>query len=335
MNFVLFLPVIISFVVTLVFLPLWIRKSKQIGLLWDDMNKIDKPRVSGSGGIVVLMAFILGVLSYVALKTFVLNINVTGIYIFALLSTIIIASMVGFVDDLFGWVRGGLSARLRLILIFMAAIPLMVINAGFSKIEIPFIGIVNVGILYALIFIPIGIIGVTTTYNFLAGFNGLEAGQGIIIISFLSFVSYLLGKSWLALIGLCMVASLIVFFAYNKFPARVFPGDVMTYAIGSLIACMAILGNFERIAVFVFLPYILEVGLKLRGRLRKYSFGRPQTDGSIEEPFNKIYGLEHLAIRILKRLKGKVYERDVTYLILSFQIIICLLSLLIFKGGLF
>jgi hypothetical protein len=32
-----------------------------------------------------------------------------------------------------------------------------------------------------------------------------------------------------------------------------------------LIACMAILGNFEKIAVFVFIPYIIETFLKLRG----------------------------------------------------------------------
>jgi len=53
----------------------------------------------------------------------------------------------------------------------------------------------------------------------------------------------------------------------------------MTYSIGALIASMAILGNFEKIAVFVFIPYILETVLKLRGRLKKYSFAKVREDG--------------------------------------------------------
>ena len=77
----------------------------------------------------------------------------------------------------------------------------------------------------------------------------------------------------------------------------------MTYAIGALIACIAILGNVEKIAVFFFIPYILETILKLRGKLKKQSFGKVNEDGSLEVPYKKFYGLEHIAIHILKKLK--------------------------------
>jgi UDP-N-acetylglucosamine--dolichyl-phosphate N-acetylglucosaminephosphotransferase len=99
-----------------------------------------------------------------------------------------------------------------------------------------------------------------------------------------------------------------------------------------MIAGMAILGNFERIALFVFIPYIIEFGLKSRGKLVKHSFGKPNRDGSLDEPFKKIYGLEHLAIRILKRVKPnkKAYEREVVWLIHGFQILIILLAWVIF-----
>jgi len=198
-----------------------------------------------------------------------------------------------------------------------------------------FLGTVEFGILYPLLIVPLGVVGATTSYNFLAGLGGLESGQGIIILSFLSFIAYVSGSSWLALIGLCMVVSLLVFYIYNKPHAKVFPGDSLTWAIGALIAIMAILGNFEKIAIFIFIPYILEVILKLRGRLKKQSFLIPQKDGSLEMPHNKIYGLTHLSLLILKKFKRKVYERDVTYLIFIFQIILCLLALIIFRGGLF
>ncbi|GAJ08914.1 unnamed protein product, partial [marine sediment metagenome] len=216
-----------------------------------------------------------------------------------------------------------------------SSIPLIVINTGTHEIFIPFLNTINIGLLYTLVFIPIGIIGATSAYNFLAGFNGLETGQGIIILTFLSFIAYITNSAWLSLIGICMVVALFAFLMFNKYPAKVFPGDILTYAIGALIAIMAIMGNFEKIAIFVFSLYILEVILKLRGRLKKQSFVKPNKDGSLEMPYDKIYSLTHLSLFILKKFKNKVYEKDIIYFIFIFQIIICLLSLVIFSGGLF
>ena len=336
MEIILFSSILISFILTALILPKWIKKCQKVGLFWEEMHKLNHPKnVAASGGIVVVMAFVLSVLSYVAVRTFILKSNTTTLDIFALLSVILILALVGVIDDLFGWQHGGISARFRVFLAFLASIPLVVINSGVHKMAFPFLGEINFGILYPLIIVPLGIVGATTTYNFLAGLGGLESGQGIIILTFLSFIAYVTGSSWLALIGLCMVTSLIVFYFYNKPPAKVFPGDSLTWVIGALIAGMAVLGNFEKIAIFIFIPYIIETVLKLRGRLKKQSFLIPQKDGSLEMPFNKIYGLTHLSLFILKKFKRKVYERDVTYLIFIFQIIICLLALIIFRGGLF
>ncbi|MFH1311227.1 MAG: glycosyl transferase family 4 [Nanoarchaeota archaeon] len=334
MNILLLFSFIISFVLTFITMPFWIRKAKKVGLIWEDMNKPGFPKkVAGSGGVVVAMSFIIGVLYYVAIRTFFIQeTNGTSLEIFSLLSVVLILSMVGIIDDLFGWKNKGLSKRTRILLAFIAAIPLVVINAGSSIMNFPFLGNINFGILYPLIFIPIGIVGATTTYNFLAGYNGLEAGQGILILGFLSLVAYITGNSWLTVVGLIMVFALIGFWFYNKYPAKVFPGDSLTWTIGSLIAGMAILGNFEKIAAFVFIPYIIETGLKLRGKLKKHSFAKPNKDGSLELAYNKIYGLEHLALYILKKIKPskKVYEKDIVYFIHGFQIVIIILAYFIF-----
>jgi UDP-N-acetylglucosamine--dolichyl-phosphate N-acetylglucosaminephosphotransferase len=174
--------------------------------------------------------------------------------------------------------------------------------------------------------IPLGVAGASTTYNFLAGFNGLEAGQGILVLSFLSYVAFVTGSPWLAIIGMCMVFSLIAFYIFNKVPAKVFPGDILTYSVGALIACMAILGNFEKIAVVVFMPYIIEVILKLRGGLKKHSFGIPDKKGNLKMPYDKVYGLEHFAILVLNKF-GHATERKVTYVIHIIQIIFILIAL--------
>lgn len=326
MEPVLILALLVSFFLTLFFTPFWIKKMHQIGLIWEDMHKIGKPKnVAGSGGICVFIGFTFGVLLYIAIKTFYFQTTTNIIGIFAVFSTISLIVIIGFIDDLFGWRRGGLSIKSRILLILSATIPLIVINAGESNV----MGIA-LGILYPLIILPIGIIGATTTFNFLAGYNGLETSQGILILSALAIVTWITGNSWLSIIAFCMVASLLAFLLFNKTPAKIFPGDTLTYSVGALIAIMAILGDIELIAVFFFIPYILETILKLRGKLKKESFARINSDGSLEMPYNKIYGLEHLAVRVMKKFKSKVYEKEVVYLINLFQIIIILVGFLLF-----
>jgi len=328
-----FTAVIVSFVVTFFGLISWIKKCQKVGLLWEDMNKFGKPKnVAGSGGIVVLIGFLFGALLYLAIRTFLTGrLDIVTLNIFSLLTVITIAGITGLVDDFLGWHHGGLSAKVRIVLAFAAAIPLIVINAGESAISVPFFGSVNLGWFYPLVLIPVGIGATTTVYNFLAGFNGLEAGLGVLVLGSLSYVSYVSGSAWLGLIGLCMAASLLAFWIFNKTPAKVFPGDVLTYSVGALIGTMAILGNFEKIAVVIFIPFIIEMILKVRGGMkppRKQSFGIPQKDGSLKLPYDKIYGLTHFSIWFLSNFKKKVYENDVVYFIYLIQFIFIIIGLL-------
>jgi UDP-N-acetylglucosamine--dolichyl-phosphate N-acetylglucosaminephosphotransferase len=329
MEILLWVPIFLGFLCTLLIMPIWIRKAKEIGLVWEDMNKPRREKnVAGSGGIIVVLGTMVGIFSYAMIQTFYFksgNENLTEI-LAALLSIAFVAG-IGLIDDLTGWKRGGLSIRSRLILILFSAMPLMIISFGESTV----FGI-SFGIAYPLLLVPIGIVGATVTFNFLAGFNGLESSQGILLLSGLSIASYLKGNPSVSVIGAVMIACLAAFYIFNKNPAKVFPGNVMTYSIGAMIAIMAVLGDIEEIAVFFFIPYIIEMVLKSRGRLKKHSFGKPNEDGSLEIPYEKIYGLEHAAIWILKKLKPnrKVYEKEVVWLINAFQIVIIAIGFIIF-----
>jgi len=320
-----------SFFVTLFFTPIWIKRAKKAGLVGKDMNKTDKKEISEAGGISVLFGFILGTLSYIAITIFYFQETENLIEIFALLSVILIISLIGFIDDVLGW-KIGLNKKARIFFLFFASIPLVAINAG----ESTMMGI-DFGLFYPLFFIPLGIVGASATFNFLAGYNGLETSQGILILSSLALINFFIGNNWLGLISLIMVVCLLAFYIFNKYPAKVFPGDILTYSIGGLCAIIAILGNIEKLALFFFIPYIIETGFKLRGKLKKESFANVNADGSLEKPYKKIYGLEHLAIYILKRIKKnkKVYEKEVVFMINGFQILIIILGLILFRKGIF
>jgi len=314
---------------TYLILPFWIKGAHLNGLVGKDMHKKDKRKIAEGGGLIVLGGFAVGVLSYIAINTFFIKSSYILVEIFALLTTILISSLVGIVDDLMGW-KKGLNKKLRILIVFFAAVPLMAINAGTSIMNFPFLGQINFGILYPLLIIPLGIIGATTTFNFLAGYNGLESSQGIIILSALSLATYLSGNRWLSVVSLIMVFSLLAFYIFNKVPAKIFPGDILTYSVGALIAGIAILGNIEKFALIIFIPYILEVILKSRGKLQKESFAKLNKNGGLEMPYKKIYGLEHLAILLLKKFNSEkeVSEKNVVYLINGFQILIVILAFL-------
>lgn len=320
-----------SFICTAAIMPFWIRKAKQIGLEWRDMNKYNSEKnVSGSGGVIVVLGTIIGILFYVGVLTFYFKQTSQNLlYIFAILSSMFLISGVGLIDDLFGWKKGGLSIRSRIILLLFSSVPLVVINAGVSEM----LGL-DFGIFYPLAIIPLGVLGATVGFNMVAGFNGLEAGQGILILSAMSYVSYASGNSWLSIVSLCMVAALFGFLIFNKNPSKVFPGDVMTYSVGIMIASIAILGNAEKLAIFFFIPYLIEVLLKARWKIQTkkkdfpQNFGVPNEDGSLELRYKKIYSITHLALFILKKFKKKVYEKDVVVSIHLFQAVIILAGLI-------
>ncbi|MBT3406678.1 glycosyl transferase family 4 [Candidatus Woesearchaeota archaeon] len=322
--------VLVSFFVTLYLLPKWIKKAHFAGLEGKDVHKQDQHLVAEVGGICVIAGFIAGLLAYIATRTFIFKGGVGYIdLVLATLVSVMIALVIGVLDDILGW-KIGLSRRSKILLTFAIPIPIMVINAGVSKITLPLLGHVELGLVFPLVLVPLAIIGTANAFNMLAGYNGLEALQGIVILSTLGLISYLSGSSFAAVIAFCMVVSLLAFLLFNYYPSMLFPGDSMTYSVGALIGIVAILGNIEKYALIMFIPYFFEFVLKARGKMQKESFADRNVDGSLRNRYDKFYGLEHVAIALLSKLRIKPYEWRVVWSIVSVEILLAGLALFYF-----
>jgi UDP-N-acetylglucosamine--dolichyl-phosphate N-acetylglucosaminephosphotransferase len=309
MELAIIISIVVSFLASWVMTRKWICKASEIGILGWDMNKPGRPKVAEMGGIGIVFGFVLSMLIYIGLTTFYLE-KKTDISILAVLCTLLITCIIGMMDDMLGW-KKGLRQWQKPIFTFFAALPVMVVNVGHSTMNLPLIGSIDFGILYPLLVVPIGIIGASNVYNMVAGYNGLEAGMGIIILSVMGYFSFISGKQTAMILALCMVGALVAFLYFNWYPAKVFPGDTMTYSVGALVACVAILGDMEKIAIMLFLPYAFDFIIQASGGFQKEAFAKVNDDGSLEKPYGGLYHLTHLMIAVLKRLKGKVYERDV------------------------
>jgi len=325
---ILFIPLIISFLTTLIAVPFWIKRAKKAGLVGKDMHKLDKRDIAEIGGIPVIFGFILGLLSYIALSTFYFKNLSRSLEIMALLSAVLIIALMGLIDDILGW-KIGLRQYQKPLFALLGALPIIVINAGHSRMVLPFIGPVDFGLLYPFLLIPIGIVGASNGFNMIGGYNGLESGLGIIILSTLGFIAWKAGVSWMAVISLVMVFALLAFYFFNKHPSKIFPGNMLTYSIGALIACIAILANTEKAALILFIPYFIELILKSRGKLQIESFAALNKEGNLILPQKKLYGIEHLTILLLSKIKNKVTELNVVVSLYFFEIVLALIAVLI------
>jgi len=83
----------------------------------------------------------------------------------------------------------------------------------------------------------------------LEGYNGEGSGTSLIALGFLLICALIWNSAEALLITITVIAVLIPFFLYNRYPAKIFPGDIGTLSLGAVFACIALLGSLE-VAVF-------------------------------------------------------------------------------------
>lgn len=304
----------VSFITSFVITPQMIRFLWYAGILGRDLHKKDKPKIPASGGICVAAGILAGLLTYVGIQTFVYGAQTVSIYLLGVISSILIVTFVGLIDDLNVKSRDtqtkdgknvkiGLPQWVKPLLTLPAAIPLMVLNAGQTTMVVPLIGTVNFGILYPLLLIPIGVVGASNMVNMLGGFNGLETGMGIIYSLNLGMFALLGGVEIAAVIFLVTFTALLAFLRYNWYPAKILPGDSLTYLLGSTVVAGAVVGNIEKAGLIAMIPFIVQGILKLYSKFKIKSdfasdIGVLQPDGTIKSKYeNKIYSLTHIFMR--------------------------------------
>lgn len=146
--------------------------------------------------------------------------------------------------------------------------------------------VVDLGLLY-YVYMALLSVFCTHSINILAGINGVEVGQALIIAFslclndalYLPFTSALLSKEktsdiyWLStvnpiqneLVGrhlfslslmLPLVGTCAGLLAWNRHPSLVFVGDTFCYFAGQALACAGVLGHFSKTLLLFFLPQV-------------------------------------------------------------------------------
>ncbi|XGW03900.1 hypothetical protein V3C99_015223 [Haemonchus contortus] len=122
---------------------------------------------------------------------------------------------------------------------------------------------IDINVFYYL-FMCMVVVFCTNAINILAGINGLESGQAIVIaFSVVAFNLVQIGRldeCWDHLLSLYILMPFLActsaLFQFNNYPARVFVGDTFCYWAGMTLAVVSILGRFSKTMILFLIPQV-------------------------------------------------------------------------------
>lgn len=297
------------FAMSFLFIPTAGKKFMENGLSGMDYHRIKETKVPESLGLVVGMIFILSTVAFSPL----LGIQVNLIY--TSLLAISSALLLGFMDDVLN-----IRWRYKLLIPLVSAIPLIVNYAGATSVSIPFFGVIELGLVYMWVLIPLMTVYMANTINIYAGINLLEVGQSIVLGGTVLILGVLTEQLFAVFMMTPFLAASFALAYYNKHPARVFVGNSYTYFSGMCIIVASILSNMEKIIILCTIPQLLNFVYSFKDFLRDCPRHRLPA-------FNKGTGLledSHYAtlLNLVLRMFGPQSEKRLVYALISIQAII-------------
>ena len=257
-----FMPVIISFLISVVFCPIlipFLRKLKfgQTEREEGPQSHLKKNGTPTMGGLVILASILLTSLIYIGKFTEILPV------LFMTLGF----GLIGFLDDYIKVVKKrslGLTPLQKMALQFIVTgvfIYYYLKIAGLdTSIKIPFVsgdGFVMPTWLF-IIFVFIVVLGTVNGVNFTDGLDGLASGVTVIVATFFTIAALSLNPSMTPITG-AVVGSLLGFLLFNTYPARVFMGDTGSLALGGFVSSIALMLHMPLFIVIIGLIYLVEV----------------------------------------------------------------------------
>lgn len=254
---------LLGLISSLILTPIVGRYMVSIGKVGTDIFKKERPEIPESGGVAFMLIFL--VLLIVSILV-IPNVAVKNKLIVSFLILIIVTG-IGLVDDF-----KGLSAKMKPLLLVLAALPVFFfrtindIPVASPNPVLPFVGQAQLTIVYwglAIFVIAIP----SNASNMLDVMNGVMSGSGLLILAtaFLStFIIPLDGKIftedsiyYTRLVTMIMIGTLLGFWWFNRFPAKIFAGDTGSLGVGATIGLVAVYGQIEFILVVALLVHIM------------------------------------------------------------------------------
>lgn len=261
MDYKIVLPVLISFVLSLVLGPIvipFLRKLKMGQTEREEgvQSHLKKAGTPTMGGVIILASVVVTSLFYV--KDYPKIIPV--------LFMTLAFGLIGFLDDYLKVVMkrsDGLypKQKMALQIVVTAIFAFYIVKVAHIPLTmlLPFSGgkYLDLGWL-AIPVLFIAVIGTVNGTNFTDGLDGLASSVTVLVATFFTVVA--IGtKSGIEPITCAVVGALLGFLLFNVYPASVFMGDTGSLALGGFVASAAYMMQMPLFIIIVGLIYVIEV----------------------------------------------------------------------------
>ena len=298
-----------ALVVTYLIVPWLIPRLKAKGITGRDLNKPDKPEIAEMGGIAVVVGFFAGVSLMYATD------GIESIDRFSVsLSAALGAAFVGMMDDLFN-----MRQRDKALLPFIIALPFGVAaDPHFVLPHVPIVGSIDIDFgMWMPLIAAFAVTCAANAANMLEGFNGLGTGLGVIMSMTMLMLCIVHNRLDGAYLLIPLLGALIAFLYFNKYPAKIFPGDTMMLFVGATLAVAGFLSNLQVQTIFIFLPFIAEFFMKTRGHFEAENYSSNSGDGHLTYT-GRIESLTHVFMKHFR-----LTEKELVAIIWGIEIAIC------------
>ncbi len=261
MDYTVFVPVIIAFVLSVVMGPVIIpilRRLKMGQTEREDGVKshLKKAGTPTMGGVIILISVVVTSVLYI------------GDYpkIIPILFVTLGFGLIGFLDDYLKVVlkrSDGLFPMQKMALQIVVTAVFAFYLVKFTDVSlamlIPFSGgrYLDIGWL-SLPLLFIAVIGTVNGTNFTDGLDGLASSVTVLVATFFTVVAIGTG-SGIEPVTCAVVGSLLGFLLFNVYPASVFMGDTGSLALGGFVASTAYMLQMPIFILIVGLVYLIEV----------------------------------------------------------------------------
>ncbi|KAI6228934.1 Glycosyltransferase, group 4 family [Aphelenchoides fujianensis] len=201
------------------------------------------------------------------------NVHAPYIRLLSLLAGIIsicTAILLGFADDMLD-----LRWRHKLLFPTLSSLPLLIvyyISNEATAMRLPSFlehllgtSYLELGLLF-YVYMAMLVIFCTNAINIIAGINGIEVGQSLVIAVSVALYNliqiYRLDgvNVWYHCLSVCLLgpftATSAGLFAWNRYPARVFVGDTYCYWAGMTLGVVAVIGHFSKTLLLFLIPQV-------------------------------------------------------------------------------
>ena len=252
---------ITTLILTIIGIPAFIRFYQKARISGQQMHEDVKQHQAKAGtptmgGTVFLLASI--VASFViALFSGNLSSNVTTI-----LFILFLYGLVGFLDDflkVFRRINEGLNPKQKLFLQLVGGVVFYLFferHGGGDMLNV-FGFPLELGFLY-IFFVLFWLVGFSNAVNLTDGIDGLASISVVISLGAYAVIALEQKRFDLLIVIFSMIGGLLGFFGFNHKPAKIFMGDVVSLALGGMLAALSIALHQEWTLLLIGIVYVFE-----------------------------------------------------------------------------